>query len=54
MRQSRIAIAQYSLRKAKQRVQNQKLWAQVPDIEKNSLIHESYRSIRVIIKHNLS
>lgn len=46
MRHARIDIAQYSLRRAKERIKNQKMWAQVPEIEKNSSVHESYRRIK--------
>ena len=33
--------------RAKERIKNQKMWAQVPEIEKNSSVHESYRRIKV-------
>lgn len=46
MRMSRIAIAQYSLRKAQQRLKMQKESASVPDIEKNSKCQETYRHMR--------
>ena len=41
---------EFLLNRAKERIKNQKMWAQVPEIEKNSSVHESYRNIRVRIQ----
>lgn len=46
MRLARIAIAQYSLRKAKERLDAQKTQALIPEIERNSKLQETYRHIR--------
>lgn len=46
MRMSRIAIAQYSLRRAKERLEAQKDQALLPEIERNSKTQEAYRHMR--------
>ena len=47
LRLGRISIAEYSLRRARDRLANQRTLSSLPDLEKNAKIQETYRRIRV-------
>lgn len=47
LRLGRIMVAEYSLRRARDRLANQRALSLVPELDRNAKIQETYRRIRV-------